>query len=88
MTDLNVPDGMVLACRTCGWRPGEDLPIGMIQAHMQTEHGTDEVVLDLIVVCPRGGDAMDFERTDGSYDVFACPKCRRVRKIRRAEAAS
>lgn len=84
MSTLDVPDGMALACRTCGWRPAEDLPIGLIQAHMQAEHGTDEVVLDLVVICPQGGNTMAFERTEGDRDIFVCLKCHRVRKIRRS----
>jgi len=78
---IDVPDGMVLACRACGWRPAEDLPIGMIQAHMQTEHGTDEVVLDLAVICPRCDTAMNLEAERRDKDFFRCDSCHRVRLI-------
>ena len=82
----DVPDGMVLACRTCGWRPAEDLPVGMIQAHMQTEHDTDEVVLDLLVICPRCDKAMTFSHSERRKDIFACDPCHRIRSIRRTES--
>lgn len=84
MADLNVPDGMALVCRTCRWRPAENLPIGLLAAHFDTEHHTSEITLELVVLCPRCDKPMTHEATVGRQDFFACPDCKRSRTIRRA----
>lgn len=83
MTDLDVPDGMALTCKPCGWRPGIDLPMGLIAAHFETEHGTDKVNLELVVLCSRCDQPMAFSHTLRRLDHFQCEPCRRVRTIRR-----
>jgi len=83
MSDLNVPDGMALICRTCRWRPAVNLPMGLIAAHFETEHNTDEVNLELVVLCPRCDQPMTHEHSHGLRDTFACEPCHRTRTIRR-----
>lgn len=83
MTDLDVPEGMALTCRTCGWRPGGDLPMGLVAAHFRTEHDTDEVLLDLVVLCYRCDRPMTYERSRAGRDIFACDPCQRTRSVRR-----
>ncbi len=82
MTDLDVPDGMALACRTCAWRPGDNLTIGVLAAHFEAEHDTSKVELDLIVLCPRCDKPMNLFATVGNEDHFTCDLCHRDRKIR------
>lgn len=83
MTDLDVPDGMALTCRPCGWRPDISLPMGLVVAHFETEHGTDKVNLELVVLCPRCDKPMQFFASVGNEDHFHCEPCHRGRKIRR-----
>lgn len=86
--DLNVPDGMALICRTCRWRPDQELTVGLVAAHFETEHDTDAVRLELVVLCPRCDTAMAFNRSEpirsgGERDFFHCPACLRTRTVRR-----
>ncbi len=84
---LDVPDGMALACGTCGWRPGGDLTVGLIGAHVETEHGTGDIQLELVVLCWRCDTPMTFshsrEGVRSSADFFDCGTCHRRRTIRR-----
>lgn len=83
MTDtLDVPDGMALLCQTCRWRPDENLMVGVVKAHFETEHGTSDVRLDLVALCPRCDTAMTFEHHRAGRDHFVCDGCRRTRTIR------
>jgi len=84
LSDIDVPDGMALTCKHCGWRPDEDLTMGVLAAHFESEHGTGNVELDLIVLCPRCDKAMEFFASLGNEDHFQCEPCHRGRKIRRA----
>lgn len=84
MTDtLDVPDGMALLCQTCQWRPDENLTVGLMQAHFETEHDTSDIRLDLVALCPRCDTAMAFEHHHAGRDHFVCATCRRARTIRR-----
>jgi DNA-directed RNA polymerase subunit RPC12/RpoP len=85
MAGVDVPDGMALACRHCGWRPAVDLMMGVAKAHFETEHDTDDIHFDLIVVCPRCDKAMEFFASWKNEDHFQCVPCRRGRKILRTE---
>lgn len=80
---LDTPDGMALICQTCHWRPDEGLSVGLLRAHFETEHGTEDVRMELVVLCPRCDKAMTFDRSFGNRDHFACQPCHRVRVIRR-----
>lgn len=79
-------DGLVLACRHCGWRPPVDLTQGVLAAHFETEHDTAAVHLDLLVVCPRDAASMTFVRREPGRDIFECPQCRCTRRVLRTEA--
>jgi hypothetical protein len=81
MSDLDVPDGMALTCQLCGWRPGTGLHMGVVTAHFETEHDSDDVRLKLVVLCPRCDKPMTFVRSE-RRDIFACDPCRRIRTIR------
>lgn len=80
---LNVPDGMALACQTCGWRPPVDLVMGVVAAHFETEHDTTDVRLDLIVLCPHCDLSMPFVYSRNGVDHFSCDECLRSRRVRR-----
>jgi hypothetical protein len=83
VSDLDVPDGMALTCRTCDWRPGIDLPMGLVAAHFETEHDTDDIQLELVVLCAKCDRSMAYERSQSGRDIFACGPCHRTRAIRR-----
>lgn len=80
---LDTPDGMALVCNTCRWRPREELTVGLLAAHFETEHGTDKVHMELVVLCPRCDQPMEFDFTLGDDDHFRCAPCHRGRVIRR-----
>lgn len=79
MTDLgNRASSMRLQCKRCLWVPPEDATMEAVQLHVQVEHDTDEVALDLVAACscdaamtvtesrPTGG---------GTKDYLECPEC-------------
>lgn len=39
-----------LRCIHCDWFPPEDLTVGVVRAHFETEHGTEKVQLVLVWV--------------------------------------
>ena len=82
-SDLDAPDGMALLCQTCRWRPDENMPTGLMVAHFETEHGTTDVRLELVALCPRCDIPMTFDYSHGDKDYFGCVQCRRTRTIRR-----
>jgi len=89
MNAPDVPVGMALRCKHCGWFPSEGLSMGVVVAHFDTEHHTTEVHLELVVLCQRCDTPMEFERTltaqNGFRDVFYCHTCHRVRQVTRHE---
>ncbi len=88
MTDtFDVPDGTALLCQTCGWRPDENLTVGLVKAHFEVEHDTSEVRLDLVALCPRCAAAMRFTHHHAGRDHHVCDGCRRTRTIRREATA-
>jgi hypothetical protein len=87
MSDLgNRNASMRLQCNTCGW----PLPDGMTMEggllHMQVEHDTDEVKLDLVAVCTCG-EAMTYTDSrptgGGIKDCFRCGVCGNTGHVRR-----
>lgn len=42
---------LVLACQECGWQPKPGLTVGLVKAHFQTEHDTDQIRFDLVAPC-------------------------------------
>lgn len=70
-----------LACQACGERWPDDTEMEAVQLHMQVEHDTDKVELDLIAVC-RCNAAMALTRSRALasgrvQDYFDCPACKR-----------
>ena len=79
MTDLgNRVASMRLQCKLCPWVPSETATMEAVQLHVQVEHDTDEVALDLVAVCSCGA-AMTLtvsKPTGGGFkDYFACGAC-------------
>lgn len=75
-------DPFRLACKHCGWRPPEDLEMGVAAAHFETEHNTTEVAFDLVVVCDRCDGVMPLFAILGEEHHFQCEPCKRGRIIR------
>jgi len=42
---------MRLQCKRCQWVAPEDARLEAVHLHVQVEHDTDEVALDLVAVC-------------------------------------
>lgn len=78
---LDVPDGMALTCQLCGYRPADNLTMGVLAAHFETEHDTADVRLDLVVICDRCDVVMPLQRTQGRKSYHDCPRCHRTRVI-------
>lgn len=82
------PDGMGLCCIHCRFVfPGE-ITSGVMAAHFETEHGTTDVKLELVALCPRCEKPMMFERTETLSsgllrDYFSCNDCHRSRTVHR-----
>lgn len=82
MTDqFDTPDGMALICQTCRWRPREELTVGILAAHFDTEHGTEDIRMELVVLCPLCDQPMTFDRSWGNRDYFSCEGCQRSRVV-------
>lgn len=84
MADLDVPEGFALLCGICRWRIPLDITVALVKAHMETEHDTDAVALELVALCPRCDQPMRFDYTIGDEDHFECDRCKRSRTVRRA----
>lgn len=80
---------MRLQCKRCSvaW-PGNAV-MEAVLLHMQVEHDTDEVVLDLVAVCTCG-EAMTFTESrptgGGSKDYMKCGVCGNTGYVRRDAA--
>jgi hypothetical protein len=72
--------GFALACVHCRFRFPMDITTGVMAAHFQTEHGTDEVKVELVVVC-RCDEVMTLTRTAGQRHFYDCPGCHRSRTV-------
>ena len=87
MTDIgNRNASMRLQCQRCGWPPPEDATMEAVLLHMQVEHDTDEVKLDLVAVCTCGA-AMTHTETrpagGGFKDYMSCPACGNTGHVKR-----
>lgn len=76
-----------MACQECKHQFSGELSMGVVAAHFETEHGTDKVALELVVLCPRCERVMDLERSvataHGTDDHFWCAPCHRSRVVGR-----
>ena len=70
-----IPPVLRLRCQVCGYEMPDDATVEAYQLHMQVEHDTDEVRLDLAVICTCGA-SMRLLRTretaEGFADRFGC----------------
>lgn len=93
MTDLgNRATALRLQCRPCEWRPPEDMSMEGVLLHVQVEHDTDEVLLDLVPVCTCGA-TMTTTRTHrpgpGTVkDSLTCAACGNTGWVRRKDTTT
>lgn len=70
-----------LACRFCGWRPIAEKTIGLVAAHIETEHPGEELELDMVVICPSCDNVCPLTMDDGKRFIHDCPSCKRTYRI-------
>lgn len=79
---------MELECKHCHIRLLPDQPLETYLLHMQVEHDTDEVEVNLVAVCTCL-TTMTFERTEPMIggkrftDHFRCPACGETARVTR-----
>jgi uncharacterized Zn finger protein len=78
---VKAADLLRLSCPKCGWLPDDDVTMGVVRAHMKTEHDGADVTLDLVVVCPVCGIVAPLTRDDGRRTIHDCPACKRTYRI-------
>ena len=57
-----IKSDLQLRCSECGWFPPEGTTMGVVEAHNESEHGTVNVMLELVPVCTCG-EAMVLDAT-------------------------
>ena len=75
MTAKDIAPVLRLRCQHCGYDMPDDATVEAYQLHMQVDHDTDEVRLDLAVVCTCGASMKlirSRETADGIADRFEC----------------
>lgn len=74
-----------LECKECRCRWPDDAPMEAVKLHMQVEHDTDEVNLDLVPVCSCN-TTMKLTRQEMKgemqHSYFDCPSCHRSALIK------
>jgi DNA-directed RNA polymerase subunit RPC12/RpoP len=90
MSDIgNRSASMRLQCQRCGWPPPEGATMDAVLLHVQVEHDTDDVKLDLVAVCTCGA-AMEHTGTrptgGGVKDYVRCPACGNTGFVKREAA--
>lgn len=94
MTDL-----LVLVCKTCRWRPPADLSMGVVRAHVESEHpeqvtsdGDLDVQMEMVVICPRCDIEVPLFRSidkGATVDLeYVCGQCHRGYGIQQNKEAS
>lgn len=87
VTSDNTRD-ITLRCRYCPWRPADDVTVGVVSAHFETEpdHGDGAVAFELVVICRCGAEmACEREIRSGRMQ-YACPApCYRTRIVTQHE---
>lgn len=83
-----MPDGLVLVCTHCRWRPPGDLEMSLVEAHFDMEDGHDveDIRLELVMICDRCDVEMPLERvvprpTGGTKNYHGCPQCHRTKTV-------
>ena len=83
---------MVLRCAACRWRPAADVTQGVVAAHFEVEHDTEDIRLELIAVCPRDDSELSLIRTQHRathlLHIYDCPQCYRTYRIRQGHSAA
>ena len=90
MSDVQL---MHLVCQPCRWRPDKDQTVGLLEAHVATEHpeqvkedGSPDVRLDMAVICPRCEIEVPLASTivRADYVLYRhdCPRCHRSYRIK------
>lgn len=81
-----VPE-LALACKVCGWRPGEDQEMQVVKDHFDDLHPDAEgLELELVGFCPRD-DALLKVRMTGNLrsgravTTYDCPTCMRTYQV-------
>ena len=77
------PHAFALKCMSCDWRPEDDVTMGVVKAHFETEHEDIPIGLELIIVCPRCDASMTLLATVGRADHFECKPCHRSKIVKR-----
>lgn len=77
---------MRLCCQHCRWRPPLDITQGVMAAHFETEHDTEDIRLELIAICTRDDSELSLTHTEPGpvYDThtYDCLQCFRTYGIR------
>lgn len=79
---------VTLAFDKCRWKPDDALAMGAVRAHFETEHGTDEIRLELAVPCPRCHEQMTHLAMIGEDHHFECIPCHRARVVKQRQVFS
>lgn len=87
MSDLgNLNGRLALKCKLCPWRPADATVMEAVLLHMNVEHDTDQVALDMVAVCSCGS-TMEFGETrptgGGFKDYVVCEECGNTGYIKR-----
>ena len=90
MADIgNRNASMSLQCEHCKWLPPDGATMEAVQLHMQVEHDTDEVKLNLVAVCTCAAvmEHTESRPTGGGFkDYMLCPACGNTGYVKREPA--
>lgn len=84
------PELLVLVCNAdpehCRWRPPNDLPMSLVEAHFDLEerHDPNDIRLDMVAWCHHCNGEMKLFRSvelgqGAQRHHYQCPACRRTR---------
>lgn len=82
-----IEPALELECHICRWRPPPNAVMEAVLLHFQVEHDTDDVKLDLAVICNcEATMAFTFSEPGKGTEVqdhFRCPKCLNTTVVKR-----
>jgi len=83
-----MPD-LVLLCKQCRWRPPTDTVMEAVALHMEVEHDTDDISMEMVAWCERCDLEMPLEekiphRSGSVVCVHRCTRCKRRYDVRQA----
>lgn len=89
---MTTPEGLVLVCAKCRWRPPGDLEMNLVEAHFDIEpdHDPGDIQLELVAWCERCGMEMALDHTEQTRSGvlrhhYSCTACKRSRVITQAQ---